>query len=96
MHAHLSFIKFIIKIGILLLVPSTNFILNPKYYTLVKVHILRTIKIKFSDKVCIENFNQFIHEGETTSIIKHILHYKTYWKTKVSNFALFSKLLYLS
>ena len=47
-------------------------------------------KIKFCDKGCIEICNQIIHNGETTSIIKHILHNKTYWKTEIWNFTLFS------
>ena len=29
--------------------------------------------IKVSDKGCIKNFNHIIHDGESTSIIKHIL-----------------------
>ena len=42
-----------------------------------KVHHQWTInklqKIKVSDKGRIKNFNQIIHDGESTSIIKHIL-----------------------
>ena len=42
-------------------------------------------KIKSSNKDLGCIFNQIIQDGDgkTTSIIKHIFHYKTYWKTKV-------------
>ena len=55
-------------------------LLNPKYYPLVKVYHL---KIQKDDQGRIAIFNQIIYVGETTSIIKHIFHYKTYWKAEI-------------
>ena len=52
-------------------------------------------KIKFSDKGCIEIFNQIIHDGKK-KLNNHIIHYKTYWKTEVWNFALLRSLLKLA